>query len=99
MMKNQRKLKALSLFLAIVMFIMAMPMNIIALEAEVVEEGNVTTSVNGLKDYSMPSNEKHAYDPFAQLENDEATQAYRESVQYVAGSIIYKVNETKGWPR
>ncbi|MBO5269604.1 MAG: hypothetical protein J6B77_02380, partial [Clostridia bacterium] len=45
----------------------------------------------------MPSDEKHAYDPFAQMESEEATKEYRESVQYVAGSIIYKVNETKGW--
>ena len=96
-MKKQQKLKLLSLFLAIVMLVLAMPMNVFAVDATGVDEGNATTRVNGLKDYSMPSNEKHAYDPFAQLESEEATKEYRDSVQYVAGSIIYKVNETKGW--
>ena len=71
-MKKSRKLKALSLFLAIVMLVLALPMNVFAIDAETVDEGNATTSVNGLKDYSLPSDEKHAYDPFAQLESEEA---------------------------
>lgn len=96
-MKNRKKLKSLSLFLAVVMIVLSLPMNVFATTVESVDEGTATTQVNGLKDYSMPSNEKHAYDPFAQLENEEATKEYRETVQYVAGSIIYKVNETKGW--
>lgn len=96
-MKNQKKLKLLSLILSIVMLMSALPLSVFAVDMESVDEGNATTSVNGLKDYSMPSNDKHAYDPFAQLESEEATKEYRESVQYVAGSIIYKVNETKGW--
>lgn len=96
-MKHQKSLKLLSLILSIVIIMSALPMNVFAVDVESAEDGNATTRVNALKDYSMPSNEKHAYDPFAQLESEEATKAYRESVQYVAGSIIYKVNETKGW--
>jgi hypothetical protein len=49
----------------------------------------------GLRDYSIPTDSKHAYDPFAELESEEATQAYRESVQYESDTIIYKVEETK----
>lgn len=96
-MKKQKRIKLLSLVIAIVMIISSLPMSVFAVDIEAVNEGSATTSVDGLKDYSMPSNEKHAYDPFAQLESEEATKAYRESVQYVAGSIIYKVSETKGW--
>ncbi len=99
-MKKQRTLKALSLFLAIVMLVLALPANVFAVSegsGEAVSEGNATTNASGLKDYSLPSNDKHAYDPFAQLETEEATKAYREAAQYEAGSIIYKVNETKGW--
>ena len=80
-MKKQRRTKALALFLAIVMLVLTLPMNVFAVDIESVDEGNTTTRVNGLKDYSMPSNDKHAYDPFAQLESEEATKEYRDSVQ------------------
>ncbi|MBQ7364394.1 MAG: S8 family serine peptidase [Clostridia bacterium] len=107
-MKTTRKIKVLALVLAVVMLTLSLPLHIFAVELAASSVGSVTgtvtdsgASIGGtvteLKDYSMPSNDKHAYDPFAKLESEEATEAYRESAQYVAGSIIFKVNETKGW--
>lgn len=52
------------------------------------------TATPTLRDYSIPSSSTHAYDPFAQLKDEEATAAYRESVQYEAGTIIFKVTES-----
>lgn len=95
-MKHQRSVKLLSLILATVMLVMAFPMSAFATEGEEVAVGSVTTQTGGLRDYSMPSTSKHAYDPFAQLESEEATKAYRDAAQYEEGKIIIKVTETKG---
>ena len=98
-MKKQRATKTLALLLALVMLVMALPMNAVAVDEEQTQQAQeelVTSTAIGLKDYSMPSTSKHAYDPFAQLESEEATKAYRDSVQYEEGKIIIKVTETKG---
>ena len=98
-MKKQRATKTLALLLALVMLVMALPMNAVAVDEEQTQQTQeelVTSTAIGLKDYSMPSTSKHAYDPFAQLESEEATKAYRDSVQYEEGKIIIKVTETKG---
>ena len=90
------------MILAIAMVLVALPLHVFAVgetdeATDATESASVGTEVTGLKDYAMPSDEKHAYDPFAKLETQEATEEYRNSVQYEAGSIIYKVNATKGW--
>ncbi|MBQ6823652.1 MAG: S8 family serine peptidase [Clostridia bacterium] len=61
----------------------------------VAEDAALVSGSAELRDYSIPTDSKHAYDPFAELESEEATQAYRESVQYESDTIIYKVEETK----
>jgi len=104
-MKNTRKIQALSLILAIVMLTLSIPLHVFAVGSAPISTPTLTddsarltaSPATELKDYSMPSHDKHAYDPFARLESEEETAAYRESVQYVAGSIIYKVSATKGW--
>ena len=101
-MKHSRKIKTLAMILAIAMVLVALPLHVFAVgetdeATDATESESVGTEVTGLKDYAMPSDEKHAYDPFAKLETQEATEEYRNSVQYEAGSIIYKVNATKGW--
>ncbi len=50
---------------------------------------------NNLKDYSIPTEEKHAYDPFAQMETEEETEEYRGNVKYEKNQVIYKVKESK----
>lgn len=104
-MKNTRKIQALSLILAIVMLTLSIPLHVFAVGSAPISTPTLTDDSARLtsspaterKDYSMPSHDKHAYDPFARLESEEETAAYRESVQYVAGSIIYKVSASKGW--
>lgn len=46
--------------------------------------------------FAVPSDSKHAYDPFAQLESEEATKEYRESVEIAEDTIIYKQVEKTG---
>lgn len=46
------------------------------------------------KDYAIPTDQKHAYDPFAQMETQEETEAYRKSAQYEAGTVIFKLSQT-----
>ena len=48
------------------------------------------------RNFSLPSEDKHAYNPFATLENAEATEAYRDLVEYSENNIIYKQTETTG---
>ena len=50
----------------------------------------------GRRNFSVPSEEKHAYDPFARLETEEATEAYREQVEIAEDTIIYKQTEKTG---
>lgn len=96
-MKKQKRIRAIARILLVVMIVATLPLHVVAVETDPIVDGSIATSAAGLRDYSMPSDSKHAYDPFAQLESEQATQEYRDSVQYVAGSIIYKVNQTKGW--
>lgn len=51
------------------------------------------------RNFSVPSEDKHAYNPFATLEDEEVTEAYREQAEYSEDTIIYKQTETKGWFR
>lgn len=96
---KKTKFRLLSAFLAFMLALTLIPLEVIALNVEDagIVESELVTHDTDLKDFAMPTNEKHAYDPFARLESEEATKAYRESVQYVAGSIVYKVTETRGW--
>ena len=48
------------------------------------------------QNFAVPSDSKHAYDPFAQLETEEATKEYRESVEIAEDTIIYKQIEKTG---
>lgn len=45
------------------------------------------------RNYSVPSEEKHAYNPFSRLEDEAATQEYRALVEYVDNVVIYKQTE------
>ena len=58
------------------------------------EGAGASGSAAGLRDYSIPTDQKHAYDPFAQMETEEATEAYRQSVQYEDGTVIFKLSQT-----
>ena len=73
-------LKALSLLMAIVMTVASVPVVSIAEDSVPVSEETVNVLLP--VDRSIPTSSKHAYDPFAQLESEEATRAYRESVKY-----------------
>lgn len=79
--------------MAIVMTVASVPVVSIAEDSVPVSEETVNVLLP--VDRSIPTSSKHAYDPFAQLESEEATRAYRESVKYEDGQIIYKVTETK----
>ena len=54
------------------------------------------TEESGRRNFAVPSDSKHAYDPFAQLETEKATQEYRESVEIAQDTIIYKQIEKTG---
>ncbi len=48
------------------------------------------------RNFAIPSEEKHAYSPFSQLEDEETTEAYREQAEYAEDTIIYKQTESTG---
>ncbi len=93
MLQNARKV--ISLLMAFCL-IATGGLSMIAL-AEEPQDASAETVIGdaALKDYSLPSDSKHAYDPFGDLASEEETKAYRESVQYESNTIIYKVTETK----
>lgn len=73
--------------------------SILAIAAEAVPAD--TNEISFIKEsarqnFAVPSDSKHAYDPFAQLETEEATKEYRESVEIAEDTIIYKQIEKTG---
>lgn len=48
------------------------------------------------RNFAIPSEEKHAFSPFSQLEDEETAEAYREQAEYAEDTIIYKQTESTG---
>lgn len=97
MLKRKGK-RWLGLLLAVSMLI---PGNVTAFvsaegSAPAANEGVSLVEDAGRRNFSVPSEEKHAYDPFARLETEEATEAYREQVEIAEDTIIYKQTEKTG---
>lgn len=100
-MKRKSNYKILAFLLAIVFLFSCVSTSVAATvpsndTVDQIVEGNVAGSGSavGLRDHSIPTDQKHAYDPFAQMETEEATEAYRRSAKYEAGTIIFKLSTT-----
>jgi hypothetical protein len=97
MLKKKGK-RWLGLLLAVSMLIPGNVTSIVSAEgiAPAADAGASLTEPAGRRNFAIPSDSKHAYDPFAQLENEEATEAYRESAEAAEGTIVYKQTEKTG---
>lgn len=89
--------KMLAVILAICMVLSGnLSMVVTAVDTTPVQESqSVSNTVTGLRDYTIPTDQKHAYDPFAQMESEEETEAYRNSVDYEEGTVIFKLTQKK----
>lgn len=87
----------LAVMLAICMVLSGnLSMVVTAVDTTPVQESqSVSNTVTGLRDYTIPTDQKHAYDPFAQMESEEETEAYRNSVDYEEGTVIFKLTQKK----
>lgn len=97
MLKKKGK-RWLGLLLAVSMLIPGNVTSIVSAEgiAPAADEGASLVEDAERRNFSVPSEEKHAYDPFARLETEEATEAYREQVEVAEDTIIYKQTEKTG---
>ena len=87
----------LAVMLAICMVLSGnLSMVVTAVDTTPVQESQgVSNTVTDLRDYTIPTDQKHAYDPFAQMESEEETEAYRNSVDYEEGTVIFKLTQKK----
>ncbi len=97
-MLKKRGRRWLGLLLAAAMLVQGNAAVMVSAEDAALADGGDISLVEdaGRRNFAIPSEEKHAYSPFSQLEDEEATEAYREQAEYAEDTIIYKQTESTG---